>query len=191
MKAEFPEKQITVTLRLWQYKYRTKAGIPPAERCLLMCYNMQMANEYDAENSIGSLDELEKYIIEKKYPLQLDIAFPVFSWAILFRNQRFIGFLGEDAKNIAVDNPEEYEELSPNRYRLLTDQVIEPYFARRGDEIRIEMVSLPELEKMTGFLKKKVSLERSSRITLFSWNKQDIQTYGTNEIKELYTVFSK
>ena len=37
LKKEFADKEITVTLRLWQYKRNKPEDIPPVERCLLMC----------------------------------------------------------------------------------------------------------------------------------------------------------
>lgn len=191
MKKDFPDKEITSTLRLWQYNQRTKAGIPPVDRCLLMCYNMESANDYKVENSIASLSELHKYVSGEKYPKKLDLALPIFNWAILFRNERFVGLLGEVSKADYDNNVIEYEALGDGRYKLIVDKVIGNFFARKGDEIRVEMVSGNELQKMTGYLKSQIHFDDRSRITLFSWNELYIKNYGANEIKSIYTDFSK
>ena len=91
LKKDCADKEITVTLRLWQYKRNKPKDIPPVDRCLLMCYNMQALNDYRVENSIASFEELKKYVSGKKYPLKLDVALPIFNWAILFRNEQFMG----------------------------------------------------------------------------------------------------
>ena len=191
LKKDFPEKEITATLRLWQYKQHEKAGIPPVKRCLLMCYNMQTANDYNVENSIASLPELKKYVSGEKYPLKLDVALPIFNWAVLFRNERYVGLLGEVSKTDFENNVLEYESAGENRYKLITDKVIGNFFARKGDEIRVEMITANELKKMSEHLKSEIDLAPDSRVTLFAWNEFYIKNYGTNEIKNIYTYFSK
>ncbi|MCL1937111.1 MAG: hypothetical protein FWF52_01785 [Candidatus Azobacteroides sp.] len=191
LKNDFHEKEITATLRLWQYKQRDIAGIPPVKRCLLMCYNMQTANDYTVENSIASLSELKKYVSGDKYPLKLDLALPIFNWAILFRNGRFIGLLGEVAKADFENNILDYESIGENRYQLITDKVIGNFFARKGDEIRVEMVTKNELENMIQYLKSEIDLDSDFRMTFFAWNESYIKNYGTDEIKNIYTSFSK
>ncbi|MDR2853710.1 MAG: hypothetical protein LBV31_00195 [Prevotellaceae bacterium] len=191
LKKDFSDKEITATLRLWQYKQQEKAGIPPVKRCLLMCYNMQTANNYKVENSIASLSELQKYVSGKQYPLKLDLALPIFHWAVLFRNERFVGLLGEVAKADLDNNIIEYQSIGNNRYRLIVDKVIGNFFARNGDEVRVEMITDKDLEQMIDYLKKNINFDKQSRITLFSWNELYIKNYGTNEIKNIFTAFSK
>lgn len=191
MKKEFNDKNITVTLRLWQYKQTKVAGIPPVDRCLLMCYNMQTANDFNIDNSIASMDELKKYVSGEKYPLKLDVALPIFSWAILFRNENFIGLLGNATNKDYEDNFIEYESLGNGRYRVLVDKVIGNFFIRKGDIIRVESVSQNELKDMARYLKDEVPMDEYSRITFFSWNQSYIKNYGTEEIKDIYHLFDK
>lgn len=191
IKKDCSSKNITVTLRLWQYKQTKTAGVPPVDRCLLMCYNMQTANNFNVENSIASLDELKKYISGDKYPLALDVALPIFSWAVLFRNEQFIGLIGNATDKDYKDNFIEYENLGNGRYRSLTDKVIGNYFMRKGDIIRVESVSNKELNDMAQYLRNEISMDKYSRITFFSWNKSYIENYDTEEIKKIYSLFGK
>lgn len=191
LKKDYKDKNITVTLRLWQYKQTKTAGVPPVNRCLLMCYNMQTANDYNVENSIASMDELKKYVSGDKYPLTLDVALPVFSWAVLFRNEKFIGLLGNTTNKEYEDNFVEYQNLGNGRYRSLVDKVTGNFFIRKGDIIRVEGVSKDELLDMAKYLKKEIPMDEHSRVTFFSWNKLYIENYGTDEIKNIYSLFSK
>ena len=190
LKKDFADKEITVTLRLWQYKRNKPEDIPPVDRCLLMCYNMQALNDYKVENSIASLGELKKYVSGKKYPLKLDIALPIFNWAILFRNEQFMGILGNVNKQEYDNNFIEYESLGNGRYCSLIDKVIGNFFIRKGDIIRIEEVSKEELHQMAEYLKSEINMDKYSRITFFSWNKVYINNYGSDEIKDIRAVFN-
>ena len=191
LKKDLSDKRVTATLRLWQYKQTKTAGIPPVDRCLLMCYNMQTANDFDVKNSIASIGELKKYVSGDKYPLPLDIALPIFSWAVLFRNEKFVGLIGNATEKDYRDNFIEYESLGEGRYRSLTDKVVGNYFMRKGDVIRVESVCKEELKEMAQYLKSEIATDESTRITFFSWNKSYIDNYGTDEIKNIYSLFGK
>lgn len=190
LKNDFAEKEISVTLRLWQYKQTKTAGVPPVDRCLLMCYNMQTANNPKVENSIASMSELKKYVSGDKYPLKLDVALPIFSWALLFRNDTFVGLLGNATNKEYEDNFLEYESLGNGRYRALVDKVVGSFFMRKGDIVRVESVSNDELQDMAKYLKSQINMDKYSRITFFSWNKSYIENYGTNELQKIYNQFS-
>ncbi len=191
IKKAIPDKEIQVTLRLWQYKYRTKAGIPPVDRCLLMCYNMQMANDYSVTNSIATQDELRKYIQGEKYPLKLDVALPVFSWALLFRNQKSIGIIGNADSQDFRNDIENYKSMSHNHYTLLNDRVIGKIFARRGDEIRVEAVSPNNLVEMARYLNKQLGTDAARKVTFFAWNRSYLKNYTAHELDEVVSAFAR
>lgn len=183
LKAAIPEKEITTTLRLWQYKNPTVAGTPPVKRVLLMCYNLQAANEYDIENSIVTLDEIKKYVTGVSYPLKTDIALPIFSWGVIFRNKEFKGVI----RNASVENysnNKQYTQIADNRFRLNEEMVIGDFFARPGDEIRIEALSKKELRELSQYLLSEIKTDKYSRITFFAW---DTNYIPTDEIKNIYT----
>lgn len=190
MQTTIPDKEIQVTLRLWQYKYRDKAGIPPVKRCLLMCYNMQMANDYNANNSIATLAELKKYVRSKEYPVKLSVALPIFNWAVLFRNQQSVGIIG-NTTTIDFDNDiENFKSISDNRYTLLNDRVIGTVLARKGDEIRVEKVSKSELSEMAHYLEQQLGKDDARTVTFFAWNKSYLENYKPDELEEIFSVLA-
>lgn len=52
VKRQQPTVLLSVAVRLHQYRDRTSSGIPPADRGLLMCYNMAPVQERAPANAI-------------------------------------------------------------------------------------------------------------------------------------------
>jgi hypothetical protein len=85
---------LTVTVRLHQYAQPAKTGVPPADRGLLMPYNVGTITDPGDVNSIFDRGTAEPYFAQAKpYPLPLDIGLPAFSWGVQFRNGAFVGVL--------------------------------------------------------------------------------------------------
>ena len=178
--------EITTTLRLWQYKDQKRAGIPPVNRVLLMCYNLQPANQYGIQNSIVSLSEIKKYTEGVTYPLDIDIALPAFAWGVIFRQQKFEGLV-TDSLNTYRSDTLRFEKVNKNLYRFNEEMVIGDFFARPGDELRIEDISKDELIELTQYLFKTLKMKDQSRITFFSWDQENINGYGTEQFKKIYS----
>lgn len=96
-------KTLSATLRLHQVKDIAKAGIPPADRCLLMCYNMGNFKTLKEESSIFELTTAKAYLQNiGSYPLPLDVALPIFRWTLWYRNGQLLGILrGVDPEELS------------------------------------------------------------------------------------------
>jgi hypothetical protein len=83
-----PETRLSATIRLHQYKFPDRTGVPPADRGLLMFYNTGDIHDPDEPNSIFQPAAAEKYLhgAPPRYPLPLDVALPVFSWTLIYRD---------------------------------------------------------------------------------------------------------
>lgn len=191
MEEFFPKKERSATLRLWQFKHRDVSGIPPVNRCLLMCYNLSDPKKETTSNSIGSAKELESYLTQSNYAHHLDIALPIFGWGVVFHRGKWLGLMKDaDAAGFRHDKIH-YKEIANNRFMLVKDTVVGKHYLRYGDEIRIEQISAAEIEKMIDVVKKQVSLRGSSRLTLFSLDRQNVNRYGMEEIGRFYTLFDR
>lgn len=188
LKKLLPDKEVTTTLRLWQYKNQKLAGIPPVNRVLLMCYNLQAANNYDVENSIVTLDEIKKYTEGVKYPLIVDLALPVFSWSVFFRNKEFKGVVNNALKDDYFNN-RKYTQISPSRFILEEEMVVGKFFARPGDEVRVEGLSMLELNELADYLFATVKMSEDSRLTFFSWDIEENSINNMYEIENIYNRF--
>ena len=77
---------ISSTIRLHEYKYYQKTGVPPVDKVTLMCYNMGDIMDVKEKNSIINLDILKQYLkSEVKYPGQINIALPIYKWGLIYR----------------------------------------------------------------------------------------------------------
>ena len=187
IKLKFPKYKIEATIRLWQYKYFAKSGIPPVNSGLLMCYNMTNPEDRKTENSIGTNNELEKYIVHDKYNLKLNIALPLYSWSLVFRGDKFKGILSNEidfSKNELV-----FKKSGENKFLLKDDIRIGKIYLRNGDEIRIEKISDFEMNKMISTITNKIKIDKTTRITFFSFDQKYINDYGIPNIQKYYSKF--
>jgi hypothetical protein len=187
IKKGFPTAQVSATIRLWQYKYADKAGTPPVDKGLLMCYNLTKPEDFNTKNSIGTSEELAQYITHDKYKLKLDIALPLYSWAVVFRGNQFKGILS-DYDQLRSDSIK-LKKASDTKYVLQDDILVGQTYLRNGDEIRIEKISEEELEKMIDIVKSKIKIDNQTKITFFSFDKKYINDYGTQNISRYYARF--
>ncbi len=190
VKTDFPEMKIVCTLRLWQYKYTEKAGIPPVERCLLMCYSVGNPREYSQTNSIASFDEIKLYLTENQYTLPLDVVLPIYNWCVIFRNKEFKGVFNIENLNDLQADTATYKSLGTDRYFFKRDTVIGSLYLRYGDELKVEQVSPDELEKIVALIKENVKLDAESKISLFSWDTTYIKNYGIEKINRYFERFN-
>lgn len=173
-----PHQKLSCTLRLHQFKYRKETGIPPVDRAMLMCYNMDEIKDATSENSIFSAAVAEKYLTEGNYPLQLDIALPIFSWGVLFRNDVFKGILNNLDEN-DVKNDKNLEPLGNNRFRFKIDAEIGNTYIREGDILRLEQPDKTQIINIIQLINKKIDT-KNAKIALFHWDEKLIKNYHEN-----------
>lgn len=139
---------LSATIRLHQVKYRKKTGIPPVERGALMVYNLDAPNQFSEKNSIFDAEECAKYLKDaKQYELPLDMAFPLFSWGLVFRNKQYQGILnGMNSAECASLSFLTQEKNSPKNYfQVTSDTVFKNLYLRNGDDIEIEQIQEKDL----------------------------------------------
>ncbi len=130
--------RLSVTLRLWQLKNRKEVGIPPADRVMLMPYNLHSPAKVGAGNSILNPAEARTYLVgNKPYPLPMDVALPAFSWGVHFRGAEMQGFLQKFSTEIA-DEQLFLTRESGDWYAVRGDTVWQGQYLRPGDRIRAE-----------------------------------------------------
>jgi hypothetical protein len=90
-----PDWRLAVTLRLDQFKNYIYTGVPPADKGVLMTYNMGNLRQPGPTNSILDPKVAAEYLTaDKPYPLPLDVALPLFSWVAVFdERNNFQGLL--------------------------------------------------------------------------------------------------
>lgn len=175
LRKQLPEHTVlSATIRLHQYKFPQKTGVPPVDRGMLMCYNTGDVDEESERNSIFHPEDSRKYLegAPKQYAVPLDLALPLFSWAQVFRE-------GELWKIIPGPLPLE-EMRSGGKYREHSS--MEPFpaqlwevqegtflgghYLRPGDRLRVSAIPekrLMELARIT----RQLVLAEDARLAFF------------------------
>ena len=155
LKAELPTSTaLSATLRLHQYRWPEKTGVPPVDRGMLMFYNMGDLDDWTEPNSILNLDKAQAYLQHtNEYPLPLDIALPLFHWGVLYRQGQMIKLINklsrEELEAVgAVATDEQHL-----RFRILESTYLQGYYLYTGDEIRLEEVSPQDLREAAKLLR--------------------------------------
>ena len=184
LQAQEPNLQLSTTIRLHQIKYRQAAGIPPVSKGLLMPYNLSDPTAYRAQNSIFDSKEAAKYLQNQSlYPLPLDIALPLFSWGIWFRDRQFRGFVrGLDGAEIA--GASYLEPIKPPFFQVIKDTVIQQQYIRMGDEIKLEAVGVEALREALAF-SLPILPNDSFDLLFFHLDEQVLKTYPYEQLQAL------
>ncbi|MCF6401469.1 hypothetical protein L3C95_01205 [Chitinophaga filiformis] len=173
LKGHYPDKTLSATIRLYPYKYAPKMGVPPVDRGMLMCYNLGNIKDANTNNSVFDLKTLQQYFNVPSYPLQLDIAFPVFGWYAWFRGNEFKGIIHDDPS--LVNDTITFAHVDKQHYRVMTDTVLGDNYYRSGDILRMEYPDADMLNTAIDLVKEKVP--DYHRITFYHWNQSSIKTY--------------
>lgn len=187
IKKHISGRTLSCTLRLWQYRDRDKAGIPPVDRCMLMCYNVSNPKYDENANAIARPDIIAQYLKTKKYPVELDIALPVYSWAAMYKYGEFSQLReAMNEEDIARDTVN-FQSEGNHRYRFLVDTLIGDSYYRTGDVFRIDQLTRQELAAVADVVKQNINIQPSTRIAFFSWDTTYINRYGISFLDSLYT----
>ncbi|MEP6948536.1 MAG: hypothetical protein ABI863_04655 [Ginsengibacter sp.] len=180
----FSSATISATIRLYQCRYLYKTGVPPVDKGMLMCYNMGDLKNPGTKNSILESDELKKYILSlNRYPLPLDVAFPLFDWKVLFHDNIFTGLVKElpdsllqHTSSVIVHN---------NRYTFLKDTIIENYSFKKGDMLREEQSDYDEIINAGKLIRAELKT-RSINVLLYHLDSLTLSKYTPNEMENMF-----
>lgn len=140
-------KKLSATIRMHQIKYSGKTRIPDVNQGVLMYYNMGKIAA-DAANSIYDRAVAERYLKSlKNYPLPLDIALPVYSWAVHIRNGKVIRLKNKcSIGDLAKDT--NFVPEGQRFFRATNSHYQDGVFYRKGDLLKIEGTSNNDLLEM-------------------------------------------
>ncbi len=154
LRAAFPQPlTLSVTVRLHQLRYPQRTGVPPADRGMLMCYNVGELEAWAEENSILQAETVRPYLEEAPpYPLPLDVALPLFRWGVVFRDGQLVHLINELGPEQLTDG-RRFVKLADNRYEVVKSTYLDSYYLYRGDRIRTESAQPEALEKTARLLR--------------------------------------
>ncbi|MGB4774691.1 MAG: hypothetical protein WBP45_05950 [Daejeonella sp.] len=187
LQAGMKGKILSVTLRLHKLKNLKSSGIPPADKVLLMCYNMGNLRKYGSQNSILEISELKKYTGENlsAYPLPMDVALPLFSWCVVFRNKEYAG-ISKSLNPGILRTKALFKAKGNNEYEAIAD--MEDYGLRKADLVRYEEVSAEKLLETSRYLSSYLAGD-SLNLIFYHLDKKTITKYTDDELKKIRDSF--
>jgi hypothetical protein len=115
------------------------------------------------ERSILNIEKARPYLQNKKaYPLPLDLALPIFSWGVVFRNDEMVKLIHKLPEK-ALQDSSRFEQVSDQRFEVKKSTYLEGLYLYRGDYIRLEKI---EPEKLDEAVKLNLPLFKGKTFTL-------------------------
>jgi len=191
LKENLKSKHIILssTIRLHQIKYFKETGIPPVDKGVLMAYNTSSPYEKTDLKSILDVKTAKNYLRNlKEYKLNLDVALPIFSWAIQYdRYNKFIRLINDS--NIAeIKNNNDIINTGSNFYSAKNDTFISTYRILKGDIIKVELSNLDDNENLLKYFIIKTKVENLT-IILYDYDKRRVLNEDKNIYKKIFNSF--
>ena len=181
------DQLLSATIRLHQVKFVNQTGVPPVDRGMLMFYNVGNVEDWNTENSILALDIAEQYLYNfETYPLALDIALPIFSWGVLFRQGRMIKLISPLNLPELKDSTQ-FKPIEENRFELKKSSYFKGYYLYEGDWIRQEHVSVSELKESASMLRK-VLKNNDLSLSFYHLDTATIKNYSYEQLEAVRQI---
>ncbi len=178
---------LSATVRLHQYKYQA-SNIPPVDKGMLMCYNINNPTQFDVSNSLFDKAEVMQYIKDIKYPMAIDLAVPTFSWGVRFNAQKeFIGLC--NAMRLAdIKNDTNFITTArTNVFEVKHDCGTSGQYFTAGELVRIEECNITEVAEIVSYLKTEVN-QAHATLTLFHFDRILKQHENQKDIINLFNA---
>jgi hypothetical protein len=182
--SNYASFDLSATIRLHQVKYAEKTGVPPVKRGMLMFYNMGDLDNPNTKNSILDLETAKLYVEHcKNYTLPLDIALPLFQWAVVTRDGRVVQLLNAANTSDFADE-EMFQKLENGQYKALESTYVHGYFCYENDIIRLENASQEQLEAAATMLSNYLPKERRT-LCFYHLDNIILQNHPYKELKKI------
>lgn len=178
---------LSATIRLHQVKYFEKTKIPNVDKGVLMYYNMGKIGP-NALNSIYDKNVAKNYLKSlKKYPLKLNVALPVFSWAVHTRNGNVIG-LKNKISSADLKKDINFVQKGENYFQVVNNNYKNSTFYKKNDFLKIEAVSKDKLLEMAHDLHNNLA-KNPEEIIFYDLDAFNIQQYEKAVFKKISASF--
>ena len=179
---------LSVTIRLHQAKFPKQTGIPPADRGMLMFYNIGEVTDPDEENSILNDTAARRYLTNyRDYPLPLDLALPIFYWGAVFREGRLVRLINKLQANDLADTIR-FINLSENRYAVRKSTYLEGQYLYQSDQIRLEAVPPARLRAISKLIREQFQPD-NFHLAFYHLDPETIKYYPNDTLQSIIQIF--
>ena len=179
--------RLSATIRLHQVKYREITGVPPVDDAVLMFYNMGKIDDEKTANSILDLDAARGYIgTLDTYPLHLDIALPLYSWGVVARRGKVVHLLNNVSETDFSDSTRFI--CRERSVEVVKSTYFNYVYLYQGDRIRLEKISMNNLDKAVDMLKPHIHSSTLS-VIFFHLDYSTLKPYTYENLQTLCADF--
>lgn len=172
--------RLSSTIRLHQLS----GNVPPVDNGVLMVYNTGSFNDPDAANSIIAEKDVEPYLRHLSgYQLHLDVAYPAYSWQLLFRKRQFLGLLN----GLNLTDTTQFTARGGNVYIARRNIPYNDRLILKGDMVRQETSEFEDISNVKRMIDTKLSNRDHSNI-LYHLDTKNLSKYSDNEINDIFSV---
>lgn len=171
-------RAVSSTIRLHQLSQPH----PDVDRGVLMVYNVGDLKNSKETNSILRSDIVKKYLKKApKYKIPLDVAYPVFSWGVVFNGKDFQRLTRINGN---PDTIKELRRIRNNVYALRSNMNADVNINFQ-ETVRYEMASFNELIKTKKLVENYLGYKPQNTI-LYHLGEEQLTKYTPAQIKKLY-----
>jgi hypothetical protein len=189
-KLKAGRKIVSSTIRLHQVKYARRTGLPPVSRGMLMFYNFGRIEADSSRSSIFNEADASLYASYiAKYPMELDLVLPAFSWIVHSREGNVLGLL-ENLAEGEVAAFDGFHRLSVNRYSATRSFFFRGRYFKNGDLLLMETTT-PEITRAAAALARRGAgrSKKYDTVALFDLDEKRLDSYGESEIESILGEF--
>lgn len=166
--------RLSSTIRLHQLARKA----PPVDHGVLMVYNTGNFSNPDAANSILAAEDVAPYLKRLPYyPLELDVAYPTYSWQLLFRQRQFVGLLN----GLDLSDSTRFAPCGVNQYKALGDMPHNKRMIHAGDVVRSEISDFADISLVKSMIDARLSGRPHSNI-IYHLDSKNLSQYSADEI---------
>lgn len=179
-------RRLSTTIRLHQLSQ----PVPPVDYGVLMVYNVGRINDPDEANSILSRETVRPYLKAlHKYALPLATALPVYSWDIVFSDNRFKAI----AHSLTLSDTTAFHHVGDNWFRAMRYGPLAMAGSRDGsggrlfpgDMVRHEFVTPETLSAVRDDIRK-AAPDATRRIILYHLDEKSLRQYDTHFLQTIF-----
>ncbi|SNR16259.1 hypothetical protein [Tenacibaculum jejuense] len=146
--------QVSTTIRLHQIKYQKETGIPPVDFGALMLYNVGDLSDFN-HNSILNSKIVSQYIKNHtNYPLELDLALPLFSQVVIKNKEHNIRLINRVIEKDFKNDTEHFKNIGNHQYLVLKKKLYRGQYLYKDFVLKLEKTSIEEIVKSSEIVKK-------------------------------------
>ena len=178
---------ISATIRLHQYKYPNRTGIPPIKKGVLMCYNMGKIEDINSKNSIISPEVLKSYLTGKTpYPIKLDLALPIYKWGLIFRFGK-LNHIINDVKDPSSNK--NFKSLGGGKFKAITSFYFQETYINKGEVLKVEESTPENISICSKILAK--SKHKFGNLVFYHLSHESIKNYNAKFFTKILSIFNQ